>query len=145
MELRHSLRTKYLPSVKLYDSAWLYPFAMINNPFKRNIHEISHISNSDISRDTFHAAMWPGNYTKIQILPKRFWEIYNFLVVLTVAQFFGLMPLHKIRNLHSLSFRWLSLRVLISAVYLVIGAFMTYFYMNRLTKVGITAKNLGTK
>lgn len=63
--------------------------------------------------------------------------------VLAVAQCFGLMPIHGIRNLHSLSFRWISVRVLISTLYMVLGIIVTYLYMNRLKKIGITAKNLG--
>lgn len=65
--------------------------------------------------------------------------------VLAVAQCFGLLPIHGVRHLHSLSFRWISLRVLISTLYMVLGLIVTFLYMNRLKKIGITAKNLGTK
>lgn len=120
---------------------------MKNNPNKLKIHEIPHIYYNDKSKDSFHAAILPGNrtYSINSDLKSRQHIIYLYLLaVLVGAQFVGLMPLHGIRNLHSISFRWLSYRVLISVFYLVIGTVMAYLYMNRLTKVGMTIVNLGT-
>lgn len=79
---------------------------------------------------SFHFSIWP---------------------VLVLAQCFCMMPISGVRCTDleyerasgRLKFRWRSIRVVWTIVYLGFGTYLTYLYLHRLNDTGVTAKNIG--
>lgn len=88
----------------------------------------------------------------------RMWAMYLLSTVLAVAQFFGMMPIIGVRRCcdvgpsnsrnntaaaNAMCFRWCSVRVLWTILYLIGGLVLAILYARRLSETGVTAKNIG--
>ncbi len=71
--------------------------------------------------------------------------LFSSRAVIYVAQFMGFMPIQGIRtgNPFKFEFKWKTFRVMITLLYLVLGVSTATMYLQRIARIGITAKNIG--
>ncbi|KAG4070159.1 hypothetical protein HA402_003849 [Bradysia odoriphaga] len=110
---------------------------------RRNVSHLS-VVNIETVQQQNKVSFAKFNFMEIDTETRNESFFYSVWPVIYVAQFMGFMPVQGIRtgDPFKFEFRWKTFRVMITMMYFVCSASMATMYLNRIARLGISAKNI---